>query len=81
MGDGGGFRAQLFLPLPPQPSAPTLALAPGIRVATCKVSADLCPVPPEGDVRGLGLTVSAPLLPKTPGRFLMELEFAATVPA
>lgn len=38
-------------------------------------------MPPEGEVRGLGLTVSAPLLPKTPGRFLMELEFTETVPA
>lgn len=48
---------------------------------TCKVSADLCPAPPEGEVRGLGLTASAPLLPKTPGKFLMELEFTGTVPA
>lgn len=51
------------------------------ELTTCKVSADLCPVPPEGEVRGLGLTVSAPLLPKTPGKFLIELEFTGTVPA
>lgn len=44
------------------------------------MSADLCPMLPEGEVRGLGLTVSAPLLPKTPGKFLMALEFIRTVP-
>lgn len=49
---------------------------------TCKVSTGiLCPIPPEGEVRGLGLTVSEPLLPEAPGKFLMALEFMRTVPA
>lgn len=48
---------------------------------TCKVSAgNLCPTLPEGEVRGLGLTVSEPLLPEAPGKFLIALEFIRTVP-
>lgn len=49
---------------------------------TCKVSTgDLWATLPEGEVRGLGLTVSATLAPEAPGKFLIALEFIRTVPA
>lgn len=52
------------------------------NLITCKVSTgDLWPMLPEGEVRGLGLTVSAPLAPEAPGKFLIALEFIRTVPA
>lgn len=52
------------------------------ELITCKVSAgNLCPMLPEGDVRGLGLTLSVSLTIGAPGRFLIALEFVRTVPA
>lgn len=52
------------------------------KFITCKVSVgNLCPTLPEGEVRGLGLTVLVPLPTAAPGKFLMALEFVRTVPA
>lgn len=65
-----------------QNSSPPQSSSSVQKPGCCSMSVgDLCPMPPEGEVRGLGLTVSVPLLPEAAGRFLIALEFMRTVPA